>query len=285
MRDIISLIDNDTDFKKFVIGMETKLPPQTKPTEIKYEKHPVSTYPYPNQLPSTHTDPLQALHSGIQIPYGAPGTSSGISAPYQSQVGLPALQSEQSNQSQQQGYGAVIQQPAIIPMQQPGYQPYQQPLPPPPQPNVPELPRTKPVFGESLDTLLERDGSAVPIIVYQCIQAVDLYGLEVEGIYRVPGTKPEVEKIKNIFDNGNGLNYRYSRKKYGGNDTDTDNGVIDSSQVDFRRPEAFFHDVNSVTSVLKQFLRELPEPLLTNALFREFHRASSMFLYRPWAWN
>jgi len=58
------------------------------------------------------------------------------------------------------------------------------------------------VFGVSLDHLLDRDGSAVPIIVYQCILAVDLYGLNVEGIYRIPGTKPHLVRIKNIFDNG-----------------------------------------------------------------------------------
>jgi hypothetical protein len=33
--------------------------------------------------------------------------------------------------------------------------------------------------------------------------------------------------------------------------------------VDFRNPENFYHDVNSVTGVLKQFFRELPQPLLS----------------------
>merc|ERR1712000_242289 len=37
-----------------------------------------------------------------------------------------------------------------------------------------------------------------------------------------------------------------------------------SSALDFRNPENFFHDVNSVTGLLKQFFRELPDPLLTN---------------------
>lgn len=56
------------------------------------------------------------------------------------------------------------------------------------------------------------------------------------------------------------------------------NGEIpDSLQVDFRKPEDFFHDVNSVTSVLKSFFRELPDPLLTNALYYEFINASRMF--------
>ena len=65
-----------------------------------------------------------------------------------------------------------------------------------------QLPPLKPVFGLSLEQLFERDGSAVPMVVYQCIQAVDLYGLEVEGIYRLSGTSSHVTKIKAMFDNG-----------------------------------------------------------------------------------
>jgi Rho GTPase-activating protein RGD1 len=60
----------------------------------------------------------------------------------------------------------------------------------------------KPVFGMTLERLFERDSSPVPILVYQCIQAVDLYGLEVEGIYRLSGTASHVNKLKAMFDNG-----------------------------------------------------------------------------------
>ncbi|ESZ89639.1 hypothetical protein SBOR_9977 [Sclerotinia borealis F-4128] len=92
----------------------------------------------------------------------------------------------------------------------------------------------KPVFGLSLEELSERDGSAVPMIVYQCIQAVDLFGLEVEGIYR----------------------------------------LSDASKVDFCNPESFFHDVNSVAGLLKQFFRELPDPLLTVGQYPAFIEAA-----------
>ncbi len=66
----------------------------------------------------------------------------------------------------------------------------------------PSLPPLKPVFGLSLEQLFERDGAAVPMVVYQCIQAVDLFGLEVEGIYRLSGTSSHITKIKAMFDNG-----------------------------------------------------------------------------------
>ncbi|CAK7564204.1 MAG: Rho GTPase-activating protein [Sporothrix epigloea] len=101
-------------------------------------------------------------------------------------------------------------------------------------------PPSRPMFGVSLNTLYERDSMAVPMVVYQCIQAVDLFGLAVEGIYRLSGSLPHVNKLKSMFD--------------------TDSA---SPQLDFRNPENFFHDVNSVAGLLKQFFRDLPDPLLT----------------------
>jgi hypothetical protein len=74
-----------------------------------------------------------------------------------------------------------------------------------PGPNSGHLPPVKPVFGLSLDELFDRDNSAVPMVVYQCIQAVDLFGLEVEGIYRLSGTASHITKLKAMFDNGKPL--------------------------------------------------------------------------------
>lgn len=67
---------------------------------------------------------------------------------------------------------------------------------------LPLDPPRKPVFGLDLDQLFERDGLVVPIIVSQCIMAVDLFGLEVEGVYRLSGTQSHVNKMRAMFDNG-----------------------------------------------------------------------------------
>lgn len=40
------------------------------------------------------------------------------------------------------------------------------------------------------------------MVVYQCIQAVDLYGLALEGIYRQSGSMAHIQKLKNMFDTG-----------------------------------------------------------------------------------
>ncbi|KAG7291857.1 hypothetical protein NEMBOFW57_001879 [Staphylotrichum longicolle] len=89
------------------------------------------------------------------------------------------------------------------------------------------------------------------MVVYQCMQAVDLFGLNLEGIYRLSGSVPHVNKLKNLFD--------------------TDSG---SSNLDFRNPENFFHDVNSVAGLLKQFFRDLPDPLLTRENYNAFIEAA-----------
>jgi len=60
----------------------------------------------------------------------------------------------------------------------------------------------KPVFGVSLEDLYRRDGTAVPMIVYQCFQAVELFGLDVEGIYRLSGSANHINYMKSLFDNG-----------------------------------------------------------------------------------
>ncbi|KAM0439604.1 hypothetical protein ACHAPT_000696 [Fusarium lateritium] len=114
--------------------------------------------------------------------------------------------------------------------------PYGVPGHPPPGASAP----SKPMFGLPLSRLYERDSLAVPMVVYQCIQAVDLYGLNVEGIYRQSGSMAHIQKLKNMFDTESS-----------------------SPALDFRNPENFYHDVNSVTGLLKQFFRDLPDPLLT----------------------
>ena len=63
----------------------------------------------------------------------------------------------------------------------------------------------KPVFGLSLEELFGRDGSAVPMVVYQCLQAVDLFGLDVEGIYRLSGNASHIAQLRSVFNHGAAL--------------------------------------------------------------------------------
>ena len=111
------------------------------------------------------------------------------------------------------------------------------------------LPPLRPVFGISLEELFQRDQNAVPIVVMQCTLAVDTFGLDVEGIYRVSGNSSHSNSLKSQFDHN-------------------------AAQVDFRNPANFFHDVNSVASLLKQFFRDLPDPLFTTVGYQGFIEAA-----------
>ncbi|KAI5357653.1 putative Rho GTPase activation protein [Septoria linicola] len=104
------------------------------------------------------------------------------------------------------------------------------------------------VFGVSMDELFTRDQSAVPIIVFQCIQAVDMFGLEIEGIYRQTGNMAQVNRLRQAFDSL----------------------PPNDPQLDFRNPSNFGHDVNAVTSLMKTFFRELPDPLFTKDTYANF---------------
>lgn len=86
------------------------------------------------------------------------------------------------------------------------------------------------------------------MIVFQCMQAIDIFGLEIEGIYRQSGTTSQVNRLRQAFDTL----------------------PPNHPSLDFRNPSNFGHDVNSVASLLKQFFRELPDPLFTRAQYDQF---------------
>ncbi|KAK4219010.1 hypothetical protein QBC37DRAFT_166256 [Rhypophila decipiens] len=174
--------------------------------------------PFQNPQPQPQQQPPQHFHPQQTTPFGQPS---------QQQTGL------NSNPLQQHPPSA----PVLAQRQSP--------------PPAPQMAPTKPMFGITLTRLYERDGHAVPMVVYQCIQAVNLFGLQVEGIYRLSGSLPHVNRLKAQFD------------------TDPN-----SEHLDFRNPENFFHDVNGVAGLLKQFFRDLPDPLLTNEHYQAFVEAA-----------
>ncbi|EER38682.1 GTPase activating protein [Histoplasma capsulatum H143] len=202
--------------------------------------------------PQSATAPAQ--HQNSSQPFQPPTTQLPYPAPYQ-------------QPPRQEPYGMYQQAPPQMqpqmpyptpgPHMQPQYRPYSPVQQQPPPERFPaarngygaDLPPLKPVFGVSLEELFQRDGTAIPMIVYQCIQGVELFGLNVEGIYRLSGNANHIAHLKSLFDN-------------------------DSSQVDFTNPENFFHDVNSVAGLLKQFFRELPDPLFTNKHYADFINAA-----------
>lgn len=50
----------------------------------------------------------------------------------------------------------------------------------------------------------------------------------------------------------------------------------DATHIDFRNPATFHHDINSVAGLLKQFFRELPDPLFTKEHYHGFIDAARL---------
>ncbi|KAI9769425.1 MAG: hypothetical protein M1840_004127 [Geoglossum simile] len=274
LRDLVYSVDNEKDLKGYLMSFSSKVQP--KAAEIKYERHPAT--PHQQTPPPTHRQsqsslsqpppvfPMQASQPQIPPtgPAYTPQTSSALQRPPGGEFGLSG--EPMSTPQRQYQLPVNISGPpqlsapthfAPISLGQPrvGTPPsanttvassFPADLPPPPS-----------LFGVSLQTLFQRDGLAVPMIVYQCIHAIDMYGLEVEGIYRVSGNNSHVQSIKEMFGKGGD-----SQKKK------------NSSKVNFRNSEDFYGDVNSVASVLKQFFIDLPDPLLTSRHYDQFIAAA-----------
>ena len=128
------------------------------------------------------------------LPYHPPQPDS-FSAPYQPPY--PTSANEKAPLNPPAMTGSLAPQPS--------------PLPPPTSTFQSHLPPLKPVFGVSLNDLYARDGTAVPMIVYQCFQAIELFGLDMEGIYRLSGSANHISQMKALFDNGKSYCVRIHR--------------------------------------------------------------------------
>jgi Rho-type GTPase-activating protein 1/2 len=94
------------------------------------------------------------------------------------------------------------------------------------------------LFGSDLTERTEYERRQIPSVVTRCIEEVELRGMDVEGIYRKTGGNSQVKMIQEGFDK--------------------------SEDFDISDPS---FDITAVTSVLKQYFRKLPSPLLTYEVY------------------
>ncbi|XP_021520084.1 rho GTPase-activating protein 12 isoform X5 [Meriones unguiculatus] len=101
------------------------------------------------------------------------------------------------------------------------------------------------VFGCNLANLCQRENGTVPKFVKLCIEHVEEYGLDVDGIYRVSGNLAVIQKLRFAVNHDEKLDLNDSK----------------------------WEDIHVITGALKMFFRELPEPLFTFNHFNDFVNA------------
>ncbi|XP_054881254.1 SLIT-ROBO Rho GTPase-activating protein 3 isoform X1 [Poeciliopsis prolifica] len=117
----------------------------------------------------------------------------------------------------------------------------------PPKPQKMRKPRPRSIFNHKLfngnmETFIQDSGQPIPLVVESCVRYINLYGLQQQGIFRVPGSQVEVNDIKNSFERG-------------------EDPLIDDQND---------HDINSVAGVLKLYFRGLENPLFPKERFLDF---------------
>lgn len=97
-------------------------------------------------------------------------------------------------------------------------------------------------FGMDLAALIRRDACSIPKIATLLINEIESRGLQEIGIYRISGSLSTINKLKRSIDTNPSIN-----------------ATILSSV-----------DINAIAGLFKLWLRELPEPLMTYALYTSF---------------
>ncbi|XP_015233137.1 PREDICTED: rho GTPase-activating protein 22 isoform X1 [Cyprinodon variegatus] len=101
------------------------------------------------------------------------------------------------------------------------------------------------VFGQRLQATMSYEAQCgpqrvVPVVVELCADFIREQGLKEEGLFRAPGQTNYVRELQDVFDRG-------------------EKPVFDSST-----------DVHTVASLLKLYIRELPEPIIPFSKYSEF---------------
>uniref|UniRef100_A0A8C5TN08 Myosin IXB n=1 Tax=Malurus cyaneus samueli TaxID=2593467 RepID=A0A8C5TN08_9PASS len=97
-------------------------------------------------------------------------------------------------------------------------------------------------FGVCVSSLTSERNS-VPIVMEKLLEYVEMHGLYTEGIYRKSGSANRMKELKQLLQE-------------------------DPNSVKLEN-----YPIHTITGILKQWLRELPDPLMTSAQYNDFLRA------------
>ncbi|NXN08562.1 MYO9B protein, partial [Indicator maculatus] len=97
-------------------------------------------------------------------------------------------------------------------------------------------------FGVCVSSLTSERNS-VPVVMEKLMEYVEMHGLYTEGIYRKSGSANRMKELKQLL------------------------------QADPNSVKLENYPIHTITGILKQWLRELPDPLMTSAQYNDFLRA------------
>ncbi|KAM7368866.1 hypothetical protein PAMP_013171 [Pampus punctatissimus] len=107
------------------------------------------------------------------------------------------------------------------------------------------------IFGQKLEETVRYErrfgNKLAPMLVEQCVDFIRQWGLQEEGLFRLPGQANLVKELQDAFDCGEKPSF----------DCNT--------------------DVHTVASLLKLYLRELPEPVIPFHKYEEFLACAKLF--------
>lgn len=122
--------------------------------------------------------------------------------------------------------------------------------------NPAEAGRSVPSFAEKAINFIEKNGWCFNLLFFffKMLNQLSFFeGLEIEGIFRLSGSARDIDKMKDQLDRGKGM-------------------------------ELDGQDCHAIAGLLKLWLREMPEPLLTYDLYDNWIACASMipfFFYPP----
>ncbi|XP_034049092.1 rho GTPase-activating protein SYDE1 [Thalassophryne amazonica] len=107
------------------------------------------------------------------------------------------------------------------------------------------------VFGVELRHLVEKEGSAtpVPLLIQKSVAEIERRGLRVVGLYRLCGSAAVKKELRDWFER---------------------------NSSDVCLSEDLYPDINVITGILKDYLRELPSPLITRTLYQVVTEAMTL---------
>ena len=148
------------------------------------------------------------------------------------------------------------------------------------------------MFGLPLHDHLRLWGRRVALVIEYCCLHLLKFGKTEEGLFRIAGGTSKIRRLKSRFNSGRlnvyqwppvepGLGHHDLSASSFNDSASTANTSYSSSPAEYGLPstdpnDAPEMDVHVLAGVLKSYLRELPDPLLTQALADEWIQAAQL---------